>query len=285
VAVAVRNVRVPRVTARVAGRNVAVRTAGFAGPPGPAGPGVPAGGPTGYFLAKRTVADFDTQWVAFVPPASVTSFNTRTGDVVLASADVTTALGYSDVARKGQVNTFTAAQVLYPSLSTAVPLTLKSDGSGPLVQGFNGSGVGVYTFYSDGRGVFGSTPIYDTTRSMIVGNGASGFVDYNGYYNGSVTQYVYQGCGGWHVLGAKKPDALVVTLGGITAGQWTGTALYGSGLNCLEVSGTGAVAKAGFLGAAPVARQALAAAAVDLASAITLANSIRTALVNLGLGT
>jgi hypothetical protein len=41
--------------------------------------------------------------------------------------------------------------------------------------------------------------------------------------------------------------------------------------------------KVGFLGAAAVVRQAVAAAATDQATVITLANSIRTALINLGL--
>jgi hypothetical protein len=42
--------------------------------------------------------------------------------------------------------------------------------------------------------------------------------------------------------------------------------------------------KIGFLGAAAVARQALAPAASDPATCITLVNSLRTALINLGLG-
>jgi hypothetical protein len=41
-------------------------------------------------------------------PGGVTSFNTRAGAVTLTAADVTGALGFSDLARLGQANTFTA---------------------------------------------------------------------------------------------------------------------------------------------------------------------------------
>jgi len=40
----------------------------------------------------------------------------------------------------------------------------------------------------------------------------------------------------------------------------------------------------GFLGAAAVVRQTLGAAATDATTTMTLANNIRTALINLGLG-
>lgn len=40
----------------------------------------------------------------------------------------------------------------------------------------------------------------------------------------------------------------------------------------------------GFFGATPVAPQVLGAAATDAATALTLANNLRTALINLGLG-
>jgi hypothetical protein len=58
------------------------------GPQGPAGPGVPTGGSTGQVLQKNSGTNYDASWL----PA-VTSFNTRTGAVALALADVTGAGG------------------------------------------------------------------------------------------------------------------------------------------------------------------------------------------------
>ena len=59
------------------------------------GEGVPTGGDSGEVLAKKTGADYDTEWV--VPPtAPVTSVNSKTGDVTLTASDVgaaTTAQG------------------------------------------------------------------------------------------------------------------------------------------------------------------------------------------------
>lgn len=51
----------------------------------------------------------------------------------------------------------------------------------------------------------------------------------------------------------------------------------------LRGEASGSAAMIGFLGASAVARQSVAAAATDLATVITLANDIRTALINLGL--
>lgn len=52
----------------------------------------------------------------------------------------------------------------------------------------------------------------------------------------------------------------------------------------LRIDATGSAALIGFLGATAVARQTLGAAATDAATTQTLANNIRTALINLGLG-
>jgi hypothetical protein len=52
----------------------------------------------------------------------------------------------------------------------------------------------------------------------------------------------------------------------------------------LRIGASGTAATIGFLGAAPVVQQTLAAASTDLASVITLANTLRTALINFGLG-
>jgi hypothetical protein len=79
-------------------------TPGSAGPPGPVGPGVPPGGSTGQALQKQSAADFDTVWVT--PAAGgVTKFNTRTGDITLSTADVTTALGYTPASTARQILT------------------------------------------------------------------------------------------------------------------------------------------------------------------------------------
>lgn len=73
--------------------------AGADGPPGPAGKdgeGVPAGGAAGQVLAKKTAADYDTQWID--PPeggggtSGVSSFNGRSGAVQPASGDYTAAM-------------------------------------------------------------------------------------------------------------------------------------------------------------------------------------------------
>jgi hypothetical protein len=77
---------------------------GAPGQVGPPGPGVPPGGSTGQALQKQSAADFDTIWVT--PAAGgVTKFNTRTGDITLSTADVTTALGYSPVSAARQILT------------------------------------------------------------------------------------------------------------------------------------------------------------------------------------
>ena len=55
------------------------------------GTGLTSPGTSGNYLVSN-----GTTWVSQAPPAAgVTSFNTRTGAVTLASADVTTALGYT----------------------------------------------------------------------------------------------------------------------------------------------------------------------------------------------
>lgn len=73
--------------------------AGADGPPGPAGKdgeGVPAGGAAGQVLAKKTAADYDTQWID--PPeggggtSGVSSFNGRSGAVQPTSGDYTAAM-------------------------------------------------------------------------------------------------------------------------------------------------------------------------------------------------
>lgn len=73
--------------------------AGADGPPGPAGKdgeGVPPGGAAGQVLAKKTAADYDTQWID--PPeggggtSGVSSFNGRSGAVQPASGDYTAAM-------------------------------------------------------------------------------------------------------------------------------------------------------------------------------------------------
>lgn len=73
--------------------------AGADGPPGPAGKdgeGVPPGGAAGQVLAKKTAADYDTQWID--PPeggggaAGVVSFNGRTGAVTPSAGDYTAAM-------------------------------------------------------------------------------------------------------------------------------------------------------------------------------------------------
>lgn len=57
----------------------------------------------------------------------VASFNTRTGSVALTSADVTGALGFSDFARLGQANTFTAGtQAIRAGASDALALDVNN---------------------------------------------------------------------------------------------------------------------------------------------------------------
>jgi len=72
---------------------------GIQGPPGPQGEpgspgeGVPTGGTTGQILAKKSAADYDTEWIN--PPsgggttAGVESFNGRSGAVVPQTGDYT----------------------------------------------------------------------------------------------------------------------------------------------------------------------------------------------------
>lgn len=57
------------------------------GPTGPAGPGVAMGGDTGQVLAKKSNADYDTEWVD-AGEGGVTSVNSQTGDVSLGIADM-----------------------------------------------------------------------------------------------------------------------------------------------------------------------------------------------------
>lgn len=85
---------------------------GTPGAPGAPGVGVPPGGTAGQALQKVDAADYNTAWVT-PAPGGVTSFNGRTAAAaVLTTADVTGALGFSDFARLGQANTFTAAQTI-----------------------------------------------------------------------------------------------------------------------------------------------------------------------------
>lgn len=69
---------------------------GDPGAPGKDGEGVPAGGAAGQVLAKKTAADYDTQWID--PPeggggaAGVASFNGRAGAVVPGDNDYTAAM-------------------------------------------------------------------------------------------------------------------------------------------------------------------------------------------------
>lgn len=77
-------------------QGVANEQAGPAGAPGPKGDpgeGVPTGGTTGQVLAKKTAADYDTEWVNPTGGGSsgVSSFNGRTGAVVPAAGDYTAA--------------------------------------------------------------------------------------------------------------------------------------------------------------------------------------------------
>lgn len=66
------------------------------GEPGKDGEGVPPGGAAGQVLAKKTAADYDTQWID--PPeggggtSGVSSFNGRSGAVQPASGDYTAAM-------------------------------------------------------------------------------------------------------------------------------------------------------------------------------------------------
>lgn len=67
-----------------------VQTVSFTTAGGPPGVGVPAGGTTGQVLAKTSNTDYATGWVAQTGGGggAVSSVNTRTGAVVLTSADV-----------------------------------------------------------------------------------------------------------------------------------------------------------------------------------------------------
>ncbi len=66
------------------------------GEPGKDGEGVPPGGAAGQVLAKKTAADYDTQWID--PPeggggtSGVSSFNGRSGAVQPTSGDYTAAM-------------------------------------------------------------------------------------------------------------------------------------------------------------------------------------------------
>jgi hypothetical protein len=98
---------------------------GPVGPQGSAGPGVPLAGTAGQVLQKNSAADFDTVWVTPIP-GGVTSFNTRTGPIILTSADVTDALGYVDIARVGVANIFTTGpQTIQTGGVTNTGLVLK----------------------------------------------------------------------------------------------------------------------------------------------------------------
>jgi len=60
---------------------------------GAPGEGVPAGGTTGQILAKKSTADYDTEWVdPQEGAAGVSSFNGRTGAVVSQTGDYTAAM-------------------------------------------------------------------------------------------------------------------------------------------------------------------------------------------------
>jgi hypothetical protein len=59
---------------------------------------------------------------------------------------------------------------------------------------------------------------------------------------------------------------------------------FNAARECIRIEASGSAPMVGFLGAAAVVQQTLAAAATDPATTQTLANSLRTALINLGLG-
>ena len=68
--------------------------------PGPVGPGLPSGGTTGQVLAKASDSNLDVVWID-MPDEFVVSVAGRTGDVVLAAADIS---GLADVAVSGSYN-------------------------------------------------------------------------------------------------------------------------------------------------------------------------------------
>ena len=85
---------------------------------------------------------------------------------------------------------------------------------------------------------------------------------------------------------------LVLSASGVSirtkAGAWPDQVGYGTEAFSINTSGdikvcTTTSQKIGFFGSTPVVQQTLSAAATDLASVIALTNSIRTAMINLGL--
>jgi hypothetical protein len=120
---------------------------GDPGAAGPAGPGVPAGGAAGQVLQKATAADFDTNWATPIP-GGVTSFNTRTGAVVLGAGDVTGALGYADIVRSGRQVLAGDGLAGGGDLSADRTLSLPAVG----VPGAYGDAANYPTFSTDDRG-------------------------------------------------------------------------------------------------------------------------------------
>jgi len=115
----------------------------------------------------------------------VNSFNTRTGAVTLTSSDVTAALGYTDIARLGQANAFTAAQTIatgtktgataFQVTSAAGEVQAKIADDGSIYGGVNGSNGGL--FVSGGSTFSANVATYVTTirRCSITESLETGF--------------------------------------------------------------------------------------------------------------
>jgi hypothetical protein len=157
--------------------------------------------------------------------------------------------------------------------------TSTSTGGGVIVTG-GGAGFGGGIIFQSGAGSTqeGGSFVFSAGTGLVAGGGFE-------MYGGSGTA----GAGGNVVIGAGSSLGAIDVGGEINIFAGTGSphgAVYldvGGGGNTVWVARSGTTRQLGFFNTTPVAQQASAPVATNLATAITLVNALRTALLNLGL--
>jgi hypothetical protein len=162
---------------------------GVSGPQGPPGVGVPEGGTTGQVLAKASGADFDTEWV---------TGGGGGGSGTVTSVSVTTANGVS-----GSVANPTTTPAITLSLGAITPASVAASGN---VSGANlsGTNTGDQTVVLSGD---------------VSGSGTGPITTAIG--SGKVTNAMLAGS----IAAAKLVGTDISTVGTVTAGTWSGTAV------------------------------------------------------------